>query len=73
MMAPMVAALSDEDVSNISAYYASLEGALGTSTFEHVDAGKKLYQAGKPLQALPPAWHVTAPQAEEIQPQNILH
>jgi cytochrome c553 len=46
MMAPMVAALSDEDVSNISAYYASLEGALGTSTFEHVDAGKKLYQAG---------------------------
>ena len=45
-MFPMVASLSDEDVINISAYYASLEGTVGTTTFEHSELGEKLYRAG---------------------------
>ena len=46
IMAPMVAALSDEDISDIAVYYASLKGTTGTSSPEHVDAGEKLYRAG---------------------------
>jgi cytochrome c553 len=46
IMAPMVAALSDEDIADIAVYYASLKGTTGTSSPEHVDAGEKLYRAG---------------------------
>ena len=45
-MAPMVAGLSEEDVLNVSAYYASLKGTVGTSTLEHAQSGEKLYRAG---------------------------
>lgn len=46
IMAPMVAALSDDDIADIAVYYASLKGTTGTSSIEHVDAGEKLYRAG---------------------------
>ncbi|MFT5134036.1 MAG: cytochrome c553 [Gammaproteobacteria bacterium] len=46
IMAPMVAGLSEEDVLNVSAYYASLKGTVGTSTLEHAQSGEKLYRAG---------------------------
>jgi len=46
VMAPMVAALSDEDISNIAAYYASLKGTIGTSSTEQLEKGEKLYRAG---------------------------
>ena len=46
MMAPMVVALSDEDVSNIAAYYASLKGSIGSSSIDHAQTGEKLYRAG---------------------------
>ena len=45
-MFPMVAGLSDEDVINISAYYASLKGTVGTTAFKHSKLGQKLYRAG---------------------------
>lgn len=46
IMAPMVAMLSDEDVSNIAAYYASLKGSTGSSSPDHLETGEKLYRAG---------------------------
>ncbi len=46
IMAPMVAALSDDDIANIAAYYASLKGTIGTSSPEHVETGERLYRAG---------------------------
>ena len=46
IMAPMVAALSEEDINDISAYYASLKGAIGSSSPDTLEAGEKLYRAG---------------------------
>jgi cbb3-type cytochrome c oxidase subunit III len=46
IMAPMVSALSDEDIANIAVYYASLKGTIGTSSPEHVETGERLYRAG---------------------------
>lgn len=46
IMAPMVATLSDEDINNIAAYYASLQGTTGTTSPEHVETGERLYRAG---------------------------
>jgi cytochrome c553 len=46
IMAPMVANLSDQDIADLSVYYASLKGTTGTSTAEKVETGKKLYRAG---------------------------
>ncbi len=46
IMAPMVAALSDEDIDNLAAYYASLQGATGDSNPDKMDLGQRLYRAG---------------------------
>ncbi len=46
IMAPMVAALSDEDIVNISAYYASLKATVGVSSDENLETGARLYRAG---------------------------
>jgi cytochrome c553 len=46
IMFPMVAGLSEEDIINISAYYASLKSTVGTTEFEHSELGEKLYRAG---------------------------
>ncbi len=52
MMAPMVAMLSDEDVSNIAAYYASLKGSTGSSSIDYVETGETLYRAGNATSGL---------------------
>ncbi len=46
VMAPMAAALNDEDISNIAAYYKSLKGTIGTSSSEYLETGERLYRAG---------------------------
>lgn len=46
IMAPMVAALSDQDISDLAAYYASLRGTIGASSLENREIGEKLYRAG---------------------------
>lgn len=46
IMAPMVAALSDEDINDVSAYYAGLQGVTGESNPDRWDVGQRLYRAG---------------------------
>ena len=46
IMAPMIASLSEEDINDISAYYASLKGSIGSSSPDSIEAGEKLYRAG---------------------------
>ena len=46
IMAPMAAALSDADITNIAAYYASLKGTTGTSSPKYAETGAKIYRAG---------------------------
>lgn len=46
IMAPMVAALSEEDIKDIAAYYASLKGTIGSSSPDSLEEGEKLYRAG---------------------------
>ncbi|NKB36194.1 MAG: c-type cytochrome [Gammaproteobacteria bacterium] len=46
IMAPMIAALSEEDINDISAYYASLKGTIGSSSAELLETGETLYRAG---------------------------
>lgn len=45
-MAPMVAALSDQDADNIAAYYASLEAKSGATKEEYVALGSQIYSGG---------------------------
>lgn len=53
IMAPMVAGLSDEDIEDISAYYASLKGKTGASSPDRWDLGQRLYRAGNAEKGLP--------------------
>ena len=46
IMAPMVATLSEQDIEDIAAYYASLKGTIGSSSPELVELGEKIYRAG---------------------------
>lgn len=46
MMPGMVAALSEQDVADISAYYASQKIKMGTTDKKHLSAGQKLFRAG---------------------------
>lgn len=45
-MAGMVAALSEEDMADLAAYYASLEGNGGTAAEDQVELGQSIYRAG---------------------------
>jgi cytochrome c553 len=45
-MAPMVAALSDQDAENIAAYYASLDAKSGATKEEYVALGSQIYTGG---------------------------
>lgn len=47
-MNAMVAALSDEDIADISAYFASQEGTLEVADVEKITLGEKLYRGGNP-------------------------
>ena len=48
IMMGMVAALSDADMADISAFYASQKKTLGTAAADKVKAGEKIYRAGNP-------------------------
>ena len=45
-MAPMVAALSDQDAENIGAYYASLDAKAGATKEEYLALGSQIYSGG---------------------------
>lgn len=45
-MASMVAGLSESDMANLGAYYASLEGSVDGAKADAVEAGEKLYRGG---------------------------
>lgn len=46
MMAPMVAALSDQDIADLSAYFASQKMTMKAANPDQVELGKKIYQGG---------------------------
>ncbi len=45
-MAPMVSALSDQDVADLSAYFSSQKLSLKAANPDLVELGKKIYQGG---------------------------
>ena len=45
-MAPLAMGLSDQDIADLAAYYASLEPRTGQTRPENLDLGKRLYRAG---------------------------
>ncbi len=46
MMAPMVSGLSDQDIADLAAYYASQKLTLKAANPDSIELGKKIYQAG---------------------------
>ncbi|VAW75386.1 Cytochrome c4 [hydrothermal vent metagenome] len=48
MMAGIVAALNEQDIENLGAYFASLPGKEGAADESLVEAGQKLYRGGNP-------------------------
>ena len=46
LMAGQVAALNDQDMADLGAYYASLKGQVGAADPEMVDVGQTIYRAG---------------------------
>lgn len=53
MMAPMAAPLSDEDMDNLAAYYASQSIKPGTAAADKVVLGEKIFRAGNVATGLP--------------------
>ncbi|HEC58862.1 hypothetical protein LCGC14_0470880 [marine sediment metagenome] len=53
IMAPMAAALSDEDMADLAAYYASKKITPGAVSEELVAAGEKIFRAGNKESGLP--------------------
>lgn len=47
-MSPMAMTLSDSDIADVAAYYASLDRAVGKASPKDLDAGQTLYRAGNP-------------------------
>ena len=45
-MAPMAMPLSEEDIADLAAYYASLEGTLGEVKENFLELGKEIYERG---------------------------
>jgi cytochrome c553 len=52
-MSPMAMPLTEEEVRNLSAYYASLEQSTGTAEAELVAKGETIYRAGNPETGVP--------------------
>ncbi len=53
VMAPMVAALSEQDMADLAAYYASQTTTPGAVSEELVEAGKQIFRAGNKESGLP--------------------
>jgi cytochrome c553 len=47
-MAPMAAGLTDEDMENLAAFYASQAVTMGSADETQVDLGQKIYRGGNP-------------------------
>ena len=52
-MSPMAAPLSEQDISDVSAYFASQKTRTGTTAPEQMDLGQRLYRAGNAKNGLP--------------------
>jgi cytochrome c553 len=52
-MSPMAAPLSEQDIADLAAYFASRRPPSGTATPELVELGERLYRAGNPATGLP--------------------
>ena len=53
LMAPMVSALSDQDVADLSAYFSSQKLSLKAADPASVELGKKIYQGGDKARNIP--------------------
>jgi len=53
LMAPMVAALSDQDVADLSAYFSSQKLKMKAANADLVELGKKIYQGGDKERNIP--------------------
>ena len=53
MMAPMVVSLSDQDIADLAAYFASNKATAGAVSEDALNAGKTLYRAGNKLTGVP--------------------
>lgn len=51
-MSPMTISLTDQDVEDLAAYFASLEPAMGEASPENIATGEKIYRAGNPKTGL---------------------
>ena len=47
-MSPMTASLSNQDIEDLGAYYASLKPTVGEASPKNLDTGETLYRAGNP-------------------------
>lgn len=51
-MAGMAAALTEEDMANLAAFYASQKGTVGEAAPDKVELGETIYRAGNPLKGV---------------------
>ncbi len=69
IMAPMVAALSEDDMTNVAAYYAQQKPQSGTvSDASLVEEGKRLYQGGNLENDIPACSSCHSPNGQGIPP-----
>ena len=52
-MSPMATPLSDPDIADLAAYFASQTGSTGVARTEYLELGEKIYRAGNPRTGLP--------------------
>lgn len=66
-MAPMVQSLSDDDIRNVSAYYAKQNPKAGEANpKENVELGKKIYRSGIPEKKVPACMSCHSPNGAGI-------
>jgi cytochrome c553 len=63
-MAPLVASLSETDIADLAAWYASQAPAAAAADPELAEAGKHLYQAGNPETGVPACMACHGPAGE---------
>ncbi len=51
-MAPMIAPLSEQDIEDVAAYYASQKPNIGVANPKYLELGERLYRAGDPKTGL---------------------
>lgn len=66
VMAPMVAGLSDEDMADLAAFYASKKMSPGAVAEDLLNAGKTLYQAGDRDRNVPACMACHGPSGEGV-------